>query len=274
MPYFHHQQHSASVLSQRPKAERSQSWVMTSPTDTGFVKLPHERILYRSPQRTSLEVSSANQYPGNEPFNIKSDTGVVYLTNQRIVYLPATPTPELQSFSSPIMNLQDSFVRAPFFGANYWSATCRPVAGGGIPPSHALVNIKMTFREGGAFDFHTLFEQIKEKVLQAYSVAQELGTTRNLNLADVDLENLPAYEPAPANGANIVPGSVPRTAAHSAPVTPRNEEPPELDHTDDSSREHFTAPDEPPPGYEEAQIQAVGISLDERLREEAERQSP
>ncbi|RFU27710.1 hypothetical protein B7463_g8612, partial [Scytalidium lignicola] len=274
MPYFHQQQHAASVLSQRPKAERSQSWVMTSPTDTGFIKLPHERILYRSPQRTSLEVSSVNQYPGNEPFNIKSDAGVVYLTNQRIIYLPSAPTPELQSFSSPILNLQDSYVRAPIFSANYWAASCRPVAGGGIPPSHPLVNLKMTFREGGAFDFHTLFEQIKEKVQHAYSVAQELGTTRNnMNLADLDLENLPAYEPAPANGVNIVPGSaVPRTP-HSAPVTPQNEEPPELNGpAESSSRDNFTAPDEPPPGYEEAQIQAVGIDLDERLRQEANRQ--
>lgn len=250
----------------------SVNWVMTSPNEPGFVKLPQERILYRSPQRTSLEVSSLTQYPGNEPFNIKSDAGVVYLTNQRIIYLPAAPTPELQSFSSPILNLQDSYVRAPFFGANYWAAACRPVAGGGIPPSHPLVNLKMIFREGGAFDFHTVFEQIKEKIQQAYSVAQELGTTRNLNLADVDLENLPAYEPAANGSVNTATQSVPRTT-DSAPTTSGNPESTERnDHAEDTSRDNFVAPDEPPPGYEEAQIQAVGISLDERLREEAERQ--
>lgn len=130
----------------------------------------------------------------------------------------------------------------------------------------------MIFREGGAFDFHTVFEQIKEKIQQAYSVAQELGTTRNLNLADVDLENLPAYEPAANGSVNTATQSVPRTT-DSAPTTSGNPESTERnDHAEDTSRDNFVAPDEPPPGYEEAQIQAVGISLDERLREEAERQ--
>src|SRR4051794_13477694 len=48
----------------------------------------------------------------------------------KIVYLPTSPTPELQSFSSPILNLQDTYVRAPFFGANYWTGLCKPVADG------------------------------------------------------------------------------------------------------------------------------------------------
>src|SRR6266487_775356 len=93
----------------------------------------------------------------------------------QIVYLPTNPTPELQSFSAPILNLQDSYVRAPFFGANYWCAMVRPVAGGNIPPQHPAVELKMTFREGGAFDYHTIFEQIKERLYNAVSLARESG---------------------------------------------------------------------------------------------------
>jgi hypothetical protein len=45
-----------------------------------------------------------------------------------------------------------------------------------------------------------------------------------------------------------------------------------LQNPTETSPPNFTAPDDPPPGYEEAQAQAVGIDLDQRLREAAERQ--
>lgn len=190
----------------------------------------------------------------------------------QIVYLPSTTTPELQSFSSPILNLQDTYVRAPFFGANYWVALCKPVPGGGIPPSNAAVELRFTFREGGAFDFHSKFEQIKERLYQAYTVARESGQR---NVVDVDLEQLPAYEPAPRRvesedeGLTILSPIPTRPQARDSGVDglrgPTETSPPKPEG-------NFTAPDEPPPGYEEAQAQAVGIELDQRLREAAERQ--
>ena len=189
----------------------------------------------------------------------------------QIVYLPSTTTPELQSFSSPILNLQDTYVRAPFFGANYWVALCKPVPGGGIPPSNTAVELRFTFREGGAFDFHSIFEQIKERLYQAYTVARESGQR---NVVDVDLEQLPAYEPAPRQvesedeGPTILSPIPTRPQARDSGVDdlrgPAETSPPKPE-------ENFTAPDEPPPGYEEAQAQAVGIDLDQRLREAAER---
>jgi len=246
------------------------NWVMTSPHEEGFVKLPNERILFTSPPRTSLQISTPNTYPGTEPFSAKSDAGVVYITNQRIVYLPSTTTPELQSFSSPILNLQDTYVRAPFFGANYWVALCKPVPGGGIPPSNPAVELRFTFREGGAFDFHSTFEQIKERLFQAYTVARESGQR---NVADVDLEQLPAYEAAREvesehDGPTIlspIPTRPVRDSGVDGPRSPTDTSPPKPE-------ENFTAPDEPPPGYEETQAQAVGIDLDQRLRDAAERQ--
>ncbi|KAB8299849.1 hypothetical protein EYC80_000095 [Monilinia laxa] len=235
------------------------NWVMTS-NEAGFVKLPNERILYSSPPRTSLQISTTTTSTGVEPYSAKSEAGIVYITNQRIVYLPSAPTPDLQSFSSPILNLQDSYVRAPFFGANYWTALCKPVSGGGIPPDYPSVELKMTFREGGAFDFHSCLERIKERLYQVYSVAREHGG-RGMSGADLttmDLEQLPAYEPA-------------QEVTDASPIVARDSGVASTTGTSPRS-ETFTAPAEPPPDYEEAQAQAVSVDLDQRLREQAERQ--
>ena len=68
----------------KPARDRVKSWVMTSPTEEGFIRLPNEKILYASPPRTSLSISSMSSFPGTEPFSVKSDGGVVYITNQRV----------------------------------------------------------------------------------------------------------------------------------------------------------------------------------------------
>lgn len=191
----------------------------------------------------------------------------------QIVYLPTTPTPELQSFSSPILNLQDSYVRAPFFGANYWVALCKPVPGGNIPPTHTAVELKFTFRDGGAFDFHSFYEQIRERLFQAYTVAQETSqrdAAGNIDLTNVNLEQLPAYEAAQEvedDGLAIL-SPVPTRPGQDSGVngvrSPETNSPPKPNAS--------TAPDEPPPGYEEAQAQAVTVDLDQRLRGNAKRQ--
>jgi WW domain-binding protein 2 len=90
---------------------------------------------------------------------------------------------------------------------------------------------------------------------------------------DVHLEQLPAYEPAreaerqEEERVILSPIPVRPTAERGSGVPTRN-----LAET--SPREEQApapAPDEPPPGYEEAQVQAVEVDLDRRLREEAER---
>ena len=82
---FHQEQHFYALqLAQQKGLKSTDSWVMTSPNEQGFVKLPNERILFTSPPRTSLQISSPNTYPGTEPFAAKSDAGVVYITNQRV----------------------------------------------------------------------------------------------------------------------------------------------------------------------------------------------
>lgn len=118
----------------------------------------------------------------------------------------------------------------------------------------------MTFREGGAFDFHSCLEQIKERLYQVYSVAREHGGrgTSGVDLANMDLEQLPAYEPA-----QEVTDAAPMVAQDSGVASTTGTSP---------RSETFTAPAEPPPDYEEAQAQAVSVDLDQRLREQAERQ--
>jgi hypothetical protein len=129
----------------------------------------------------------------------------------------------------------------------------------------------MTFREGGAFDYHSIFEQIKERLYQAYTVAREHGQrgTVDVDLANVHLEQLPAYEPA-----REVTKEEEDVSAESAVHVVRDSGVTGVRSPSESSpkEESFFAPNELPPRYEEAQLQAVGIDLDQRLREEAERQ--
>jgi len=85
MYQFHQEQtFYALKLAEQEELRTTPSWVMTSPNEQGFVKLPNELLLFTSPPRTSLEISTPNNYPGAEPFSSKSDGGVVYITNQRV----------------------------------------------------------------------------------------------------------------------------------------------------------------------------------------------
>lgn len=136
-----------------------------------------------------------------------------------------------------MLNVRDSHVSAPFFGPNVWTALVQPVAGGGISPSLPAVQIKVTFKEGGAFDFHTNFERIRERLEQAVeNVNDGARGMRGVDLSAVHLDELPAY---------------------GAPAAPQ--------HTRRVS-EAGPEPAEPPPCYEEVQSQSVAQELEERLR--------
>ena len=138
---------------------------------------------------------------------------------------------------------------APFFGPNVWTALVQPVSGGGISASLPAVQMKVTFKEGGAFDFHTNFERIKERMQEAVENTDQ-GTRgqQTVDLSSVHLEDLPAYE-APPNANQTVTSSEP------------TEEPPSTRPSDASAE-----PVEPPPCYEEVQSQSVAHELEERLR--------
>lgn len=95
----------------------------------------------------------------------------------------------------------------------------------------------MTFKDGGAFDFHSTIERIKERI----AAAMESRGDGQVPL-DVHLEDLPTYEDA---GVAAPPHSPPPTsqAAGSEPSEP--------------------PPGYAPPGYEEAQADSVRRAADE-----------
>jgi len=140
---------------------------------------------------------------------------------------------------------------------------------------HSVVELRLAFKEGGAFDFHNIFEQIKERVYQAYTVARESGPQGvAANLADVHLEQLPAYEVAQQTAPAVEQEDEAPVIISPTPVRPiERDNGVARSDTENSLRQgQVPTPDEPPPGYEEAQTQAVGASLARRLTEQAERQ--
>ncbi|KAL9601930.1 MAG: hypothetical protein Q9219_002154 [cf. Caloplaca sp. 3 TL-2023] len=248
------------------------------PCRDNFVPLPRERIHFTSPPRTTFQLQTPNSYPGKEPLSISSGGGTAFVTNQRIVYLPSTPTAQLRSFSAPILNLQDTHVDAPFFGANSWTGIVKPVSGGNIPPHHAFVKLSMTFKDGGAFDFASTYERIKETAAQAVEVARESGRQQGPDLSDINLEQLPAYEEigstASAPPAPPLQQPIPITPIASA-YTPQRDSGVALSTQDEgnpkpssvpASDQQYPPPDEPPPGYEEVQQNSVAENLERNLR--------
>ncbi|KAL1591710.1 hypothetical protein SLS60_011709 [Paraconiothyrium brasiliense] len=298
-------------LHKKKLSNRKNSWVMLA-EGSGYTPLPGETTLYQSPPRTTLSLQSSDKSHPAEAYSQQCKSGVIYLTNRRvrrpfplpqarqtsqskdanqrginqIIYLPVSPTPTFHSFAVPILNVSDSRVTAPWFGANKWEAVITPVYGGGIPASHSALDLVMEFKEGGAFDFATTFERLRERLKQAVDVAHTsgdgvegdgrgAGALAGVNLSSVHLEDLPAYEdtrmharvpddmPSPPLGrGSLGRGSVgtagtESTAERSSPPlgSPRQEQ------------ESFQAPpSEPPPGYEEVQQRGVADELERRLR--------
>lgn len=147
------------------------------------------------------------------------------------------------------------------------------VPGGNIPPEHPAVEIKLTFKDGGAFDFHTLFERIKERLQQAVEVARESGqltgdgtesiagrgggALSSVNLDAVHLDELPAYDAATA----------PREALSNPQPPPHIDDDLTVSSPGEPSPvQSFSPPQEPPPGYETVQNQSVADELERRLR--------
>ncbi|KAM0806192.1 hypothetical protein BDR22DRAFT_883919 [Usnea florida] len=278
------------------------NWVMLDGPHT-FVPLPREKTLFTSPSRTALTLQTPNPFPGKEPFSIKCSDGKAILTNQRVrhippvlqkgtktdihtpplsqlIYLPATPTTPLnlapqpsqrqtlESFSAPLLSLQDTHVTAPFFGPNVWEGILLPVAGGGIPHPERLLALKLTFKEGGAFDFSTTYERMKETLAQAVDTARASGRPVNGAGVDADLEQLPAYEelggaaraPVPIQRPTPVgPNGAPR------PAPPANNGVVGLGAAGSSRAAPAPMPEEAPPGYEEVLQGSVAKDLERRV---------
>ncbi|PWW77273.1 hypothetical protein C7212DRAFT_343467 [Tuber magnatum] len=230
------------------------NWVMLSPTPPHtFIALPNEQSLYQSPARTGLSLTTTSSHRGTHPLSISSSTGTAYITNQRIVYIPTAKTSDFESFACPIANLHDTHVAQPFFGPNVWRAVVQPVANGGLGGGGEL---KLVFKDGGAFDFSTVFERLKERVLNA----RETG----VGAEAVHLDELPTYEDArsgqPSSSATAAAGAPPPFTG----VTPAMaSELPEI--TIAQTDANPSTPSGPPPGYEEAQRESVAEELERQI---------
>ncbi|CAJ2505313.1 Uu.00g127070.m01.CDS01 [Anthostomella pinea] len=264
MDYGLHDQHASYILSQSTRDEEDEtdldaSWVMLSRSGN-IEPLPHESILHKTKGRIGLSLTAPNQPAGIPPLSIKSDSGTAYITNQRLIYLPASPAESFKSFSSKILGCQDGRMCSSWIGPWYWEASVRPVPDGNIPPEFPRVNLKLTFKDGGSSEFESKFVELKARLHHAAQIAEESGQ-RNW-VQTVHDEQLPEYT-APSGAG----GSIPAAAAPpAADVTAR---------ADEAARQQSisqSTPDEPPPDYDEAQAQAITMQFDERLREEAERQ--
>ena len=176
-----------------------------------------------------------------------------------------------------MLNLQDTHVSAPLFGPNVWSGILQPVNGGGIPPHHAFVEIKMSFKDGGAYDFQTSLERVKEMLSNAIEEARESGRVNGraetVDMSTVHLEQLPAYEEV-----GSTPSCPPSNLVRPTPISPNRQDQPAHDAsaTEGTSggitanqlpnRQQFQPPNEPPPDYEEAQQSSIVSNLEESIR--------
>ncbi|KAL1842913.1 hypothetical protein VTJ49DRAFT_3701 [Mycothermus thermophilus] len=228
------------ILFRNSQSDEADSWVMLT-RDGEIVPIPGEKILHTSRPRVGIDISTPRELNIANPFSLKCDNGIAYITNERVIYLPARPSEGFKSFFTPVLNFTDTHVHSSWIGPWSWGGTVRPVPGGGIPAHIPRVEVKFTFRDGGHSDFQTKFEWLKERLHHA----QELGLAPGQNL-----EPPPPYEPGPVGSPTGGAG----VGAHQQQQPP----PP--------------APNEPPPDYEQAQSQAVTMRLEERMREEAERQ--
>lgn len=232
-----------------------------------YTPLPNEQTLFTSAARISLSINTPAHFPGKQqqPYSLSSASGRLYLTNRRILYLPDKSTQQFQSFAAPILSLHDSHVTAPWFGPNVWAALLEPTQGGGIPtPPGGVVEVKFTFKEGGAFDWHSGYERIRERLQQAAEVSRINGdgsgssrTAMNgVDVQNVNLEDLPAYQEQ--GDGPLIPPIAP---------SPRPNAANEASQTNGSSNGVRDMPEEPPPGYEETQMAGVQDEVERRLSE-------
>lgn len=84
---FYQEQHSYTLARSSANidtdSDEETSWVMLN-HEGDVVKLPGEKIYYKVRSRIALDISTPKSLPGATPFSIKSDSGIVYITNNRV----------------------------------------------------------------------------------------------------------------------------------------------------------------------------------------------
>ncbi|KAI9279026.1 hypothetical protein BC943DRAFT_284343 [Umbelopsis sp. AD052] len=165
------------------------NWTMIAPDGRTPVPLPREKIFFKQ-SSTNFELDcSGSGYPGTSGGAWHDANGTVFLSNQRVIYLPDRPSQQLKSFHVPLLSLKSCKYEQPWFAANYISGHVLPVAGGGLSQPGQL---KLIFKEGGGFEFYSIFRELLERIDETNEVPQHL-------------EALPTYT---ASGS-VAPGEMP-----------------------------------------------------------------
>ncbi|KAJ3111412.1 hypothetical protein HDU96_005738 [Phlyctochytrium bullatum] len=107
-----------------------------------------------------MDYLTGNGYPG-QGHHYFSPKGKIFLTNRRVIYVPPRPQAFFDTLTIPLPNLQEGKLIQPWWGANRYEAVCVPVPNGGLPLPGSVT---WTFKEGGAFEFSTMFRQLKSRL--------------------------------------------------------------------------------------------------------------
>jgi hypothetical protein len=168
---------------------------------------------------------------------------------------------DFKSFSAPLLNLHDSHIVVPWFGPNAWQALVQPVLGGNLPATSTGIELKLTFKEGGAPDFHSNFERIKERLQEALATSGQPhgrdGFLSAVNLDTVHLDQLPTYE---ASGQDRVAPDEPSPILEPLPAVRTQAHAPSTSRTVVND-----PPSDAPPGYEETQQHSIQQEVERRL---------
>ncbi|KAI9026835.1 hypothetical protein DFJ74DRAFT_604334 [Hyaloraphidium curvatum] len=92
------------------------------------------------------------------------ETGTLFLTSLRVIYLPTKPLEYTRSFSAPIANVVGGDLHQPLFSPNYFECRVVTVPNSGLPQQTS--DLKLTFRDGGAYDFQTTLSGIRSRMPQ------------------------------------------------------------------------------------------------------------
>ncbi|KAG0190915.1 hypothetical protein DFQ28_001353 [Apophysomyces sp. BC1034] len=196
---------------------------MLSPDGQDSVPLPGEKVFFKQDGvRMVLDCNEKGHWEAK---------GIVILSNQRIVFIAASPTPQFQSLNVPTGNLKNWQLEQPWFGANYISGVLIHVPNGGLPKSGKL---ELRFTEGGAIEFTTIYRSLLERIGETNEVPQHY-------------EPLPSYE-GPSSGTHFPAPSV----QYPPPPMPMPMPMP-------SGTPQYPPPSDLPPTYEEAREELVGF---------------
>ncbi|KXS20913.1 hypothetical protein M427DRAFT_51869 [Gonapodya prolifera JEL478] len=141
--------------------------------------VPGERVvLHQDGVRCDIATPTATSYNGS-----------IVLTSKRVVFMPLQVDRSYSSFVIPLGNISEGKFVQPMFDANRFECSVAPVLNGGL---ESPANVKMAFKNGGAYDFYTTLTTL----------------TAQLELEPPPDEALPSYPgPAPVDQAGGQAGS-------------------------------------------------------------------